>query len=105
MAQHSAADAAKKVAEAQKLSKSEPAKAESIYKEVLSKDPGSSDVAVKNYEAALMGLGELYRDQQNVNELTELVRTTRSVLSSFAKAKTAKLGEIILCTQPLGSSS
>lgn len=89
-----AAETAKKISEAQKLSKSEPAKAQSIYKDVLSKDPGSSDAAVKNYEAALMGLGELYRDQQNVNELAELVRTTRSVLSSFAKAKTAKLGRI-----------
>ncbi len=29
------------------------------------------------------------------NELAELVRTSRSVLSSFAKAKTAKLGTVV----------
>lgn len=87
-----ATDNAKRIEEAQKLAKSEPAKAKAIYQEVLSKDPGSSDAAVKNFETALVGLGELYRDQKKVNELAELVRQTRSVLSSFAKAKTAKLG-------------
>lgn len=87
-----ATDNAKRLEEAQKLAKSEPAKAKAIYQEVLSKDPGSSDVAVKNFETALVGLGELYRDQKKVNDLAELVRQTRSVLSSFAKAKTAKLG-------------
>ena len=39
-----------------------------------------------------MGLGEIYRDQRNANELAKLVTTSRSTLSSFAKAKTAKLG-------------
>ena len=87
-----ATDNAKRIEEAQKLAKSEPAKAKVIYQEVLSKDPGSSDAAVKNFETALVGLGELYRDQKKVNDLAELVRQTRSVLSSFAKAKTAKLG-------------
>lgn len=87
-----ATDNAKRIEEAQKLAKSDPAKAKAIYQEVLSKDPGSSDAAVKNFETALVGLGELYRDQKKVNELAELVRQTRSVLSSFAKAKTAKLG-------------
>lgn len=87
-----ATDNAKRIEEAQKLAKSEPAKAEATYQKVLSKDPGSSDAAVKSFETALVGLGELYRDQKKVNELAELVRQTRSVLSSFAKAKTAKLG-------------
>ncbi|OCK94287.1 PCI-domain-containing protein [Cenococcum geophilum 1.58] len=86
-----ATDNAKRIEEAQKLAKSEPAKAEATYQEVLSKDPGSSDAAVKSFETALVGLGELYRDQKKVDELAELVRQTRSVLSSFAKAKTAKL--------------
>lgn len=80
------------VEEARKLAKENPAEAERKHKEVLAKGPGSSDAAIRDYEAALMGLGELYRDHKRVNELAELVRTTRSVLSSFAKAKTAKLG-------------
>ena len=78
--------------EASKASKSQPAKAEALWKQVLSDDPGTGDAALRDYETALMGLGELYRDQKKPNELAELVRTSRSKLSSFAKAKTAKIG-------------
>jgi 26S proteasome regulatory subunit N6 len=87
------ADTSKRIAEAQKLAKSEPTKAEEIYKDVLSTDPGSNENAIKSYESALIGLGELYRDQKRVDALAELVKQARSVLSSFAKAKTSKLGE------------
>ena len=85
----------KRIDEAQKLAKTDPAQAENLYKEILSKGPGSGEVALREYETALMGLGELYRDEKKANELAELVRTSRSTLSSFAKAKTAKLGEHI----------
>ena len=87
-------DHTRRIVEAQKLAKTEPAKAEKLYKDILSKGPGSSEAALREYETALMGLGELYRDQKKPNELAELVQTSRSTLSSFAKAKTAKLGEI-----------
>lgn len=83
-----------RIQEAQKLSKTNPPKAEAIYEEILSKGPGSSEAAVREYETALMGLGELYSDTKRPNELANLVRTSRSTLSSFAKAKTAKLGRI-----------
>ena len=88
-------DSGKRIAEAQKLAKAEPQKAEQIYKEVLSTNPGSNETAIKNYETALVGLGGLFRDQKRVNALAELVKQTRSVLSSFAKAKTAKLGRFM----------
>ena len=78
--------------EAKALSKTDPSKAESLYHEVLSKGLESSDAALRDYEAALIGLGELYRDQKKPNELAELLKTSRSAFSSFAKAKTAKLG-------------
>ncbi|KAI4089377.1 MAG: hypothetical protein L6R37_008049 [Teloschistes peruensis] len=81
----------KRIAEAKKLAKSDPSKAESIYKDVLSKGPGSGEAALREYEAALMGLGKLYRDEKKPNELSELVTNSRSTLSSFAKAKTAKI--------------
>ncbi|KAI9891983.1 MAG: 26S proteasome regulatory subunit rpn6 [Vezdaea aestivalis] len=84
-------DETKRLEEAKKLSKSDPTKAIAIYKDLLSKGPGSSDAALRDYEVALMGLGEIYRDQKKPEELAELVRTSRSMLSSFAKAKTAKL--------------
>jgi 26S proteasome regulatory subunit N6 len=87
------AETSLRIAEAQKLAKSEPTKAEQVYKEVLATDPGSNETAIKNYESALVGLGELYRDQKRVDALSELVTQARSVLSSFAKAKTSKLGE------------
>ena len=81
-----------KIEEAKKIAKADPAKAESLYNEVLQKAPGSNEAALKNYEDALVGLGELYRDGKKADELAELVKTSRGTLSSFAKAKTAKLG-------------
>ncbi|KAL8712632.1 MAG: hypothetical protein Q9220_003163 [cf. Caloplaca sp. 1 TL-2023] len=86
-----AAAPSRRVAEAQKLAKSKPAEAESIYKDVLSKGPGSGEAALRDYEMALMGLGEIYRDEKKATELSELVTSSRSTLSSFAKAKTAKI--------------
>lgn len=78
--------------EAKKVSKSDPAQAEKLYKEVLSKPPGANDTASRDFESALIGLGELYRDHKKQQDLAELIRTSRQQLSSFAKAKTAKLG-------------
>jgi 26S proteasome regulatory subunit N6 len=85
-------DTTARIAEAQKLTQSDPTQAERIFKDVLSQDPGSNEAAIKNYESALVGLGELYRDQKRVDALAELVRQARSIMSSFAKAKTSKLG-------------
>jgi 26S proteasome regulatory subunit N6 len=81
-----------RILEAKELSKEQPSKAEAIYKDVLSKPPGSNEQALRDYENALGGLGELYREQKQTDELAELVKSSRSTLSSFAKAKTAKIG-------------
>lgn len=85
-------EVSQKITEAQSLSKPDPQKAEKIYKDILSKGPETGDASLHTYEAALIGLGKLYRDTNRPSELAELVRTSRSTLSSFAKAKTAKLG-------------
>jgi 26S proteasome regulatory subunit N6 len=54
-----------RVREAQKLAKSDPKKAAAIYQEIVSKPPSvTSDAAVREYEVALISLGELYRDQK-----------------------------------------
>ena len=82
-----------RIAEAKQLSKNHPTTAEEIYKEVLAKSPGANEAALRDYENALLGLGELYRDHKKTDELADLVTTSRSTLSSFAKAKTAKLGK------------
>lgn len=53
------------VKEAQALASTDPRKAEAIYKEIISKPPSvTSDAAVKEYETALISLGELYRDEK-----------------------------------------
>lgn len=81
------------IAEAKKVAKDDPAESEKLYKRVLSQAPGANDAASRDYEDALLGLGELYKSYKKQKELSELVKTSRTTLSSFAKAKTAKLGE------------
>jgi len=58
------ADSAK-IQEAKKLAKTEPRKAETQYKEIISTPPSiTSEAAVREYETALVSLGELYRDEK-----------------------------------------
>lgn len=83
-------DNAKRIEEA-KASK-DAAKSEKVYKDILSKPPGSNDRAVRDFESALVALGELYRDQKRTDDLASLISQTRDVLTSFTRAKTAKLG-------------
>lgn len=83
---------AKRVEEAKKLSKDQPQKAEQIYKDILSKPPGTNERAVCDFENALTGLGELYRDGKRTEDLANLIQQTRDSLSGFARAKIAKLG-------------
>lgn len=85
-------DNTKRIEEAKKLAKDQPKKSEEIYKDVLSQGAGQSDASVRNYENALSGLGELYRDQKRTDDLAQLVQQVQNVVSSFAKAKTQKLG-------------
>jgi 26S proteasome regulatory subunit N6 len=54
-----------RIQEAQKLAKSDPRKAEAIYKDIISKAPSTtSDAATREYESALISLGEIYRDEK-----------------------------------------
>lgn len=86
-------DDAVKIEEAKKLSKTNPGQAEAILKGIISQGPSTNEKSLKNYDDALMGLGELYRDEKKADDLAELITTSRSKLSSFAKAKSAKLGK------------
>lgn len=59
-----------RVQAAQKLAKTDPRKAEAAFKEITSKAPRSgSDAATREYEAALISLGQLYRDEKSVPAL------------------------------------
>ena len=92
---------AERIAEAQKVVKKDPETAEATYKDVLQRDPGTNDAALRNFETALIGLGELYRTQNRVDDLADLIRQSRSALSQFARAKTSKLGTSISgCSLP-----
>jgi 26S proteasome regulatory subunit N6 len=100
-----------RIIEAQEAAKTDSRRAELLYQDILSKTPSATnDAAVREYETALVKLGELYRDEtyvtlynlyvprltgfnRRVPELVNLITTSRTVLSSFAKAKTAKLGK------------
>lgn len=87
--------ASERIEGAKSLASKDPAKAEQIYRDVLSGGIGKTESASRDYEAALVGLGELYRDNKKAHELAELIKTSRDAFSSFAKAKTAKLGEFL----------
>jgi hypothetical protein len=76
------------------LAKQDKAKAASSYQQILSEGPGSSEASSRDYEQALIGLAGLYRDDKRPQEIAELINTSRDTFSSFAKAKTAKLGRI-----------
>ncbi|PWZ02218.1 putative 26S proteasome non-atpase regulatory subunit Rpn6 [Testicularia cyperi] len=69
---------------------------ERILKSILSQQPASqssqnNEAFLKEQESALLRLGELYRDTKNANALADIVRSSRTFMSSIAKAKTAKL--------------
>ncbi|KAL6855191.1 26S proteasome regulatory subunit rpn6 [Amphichorda felina] len=81
-----------RVQAAQKLVKTDPRKAEAAFKEITAKVPSAgSDAATREYEAALISLGQLYRDERKTQELVNLIKESRAVFSSFAKAKSSKL--------------
>ena len=62
-----AAGDSSRVQEAQKIAKTDPSKAEAIYKEIVSQAPAAtSDAATREYEQALISLGELYKDEKLV---------------------------------------
>lgn len=84
-------DNSKRIEEAK--ASNDAAKKEKVYKDILSQSPGSNDRAVRDFETALLSLGELYRDQKRTDDLAALITQTRDVLTQFARAKTAKLGK------------
>ena len=60
-----AAADSERVQEAKKLATTSPSKAEAVYKDIISKPPSvTSEAAIREYEVALIALGELYRDQK-----------------------------------------
>ena len=52
--------------QAQALAKSEPTRAEALYKEILKKPASDNAEELRHQETALVKLGELYRDQKYI---------------------------------------
>ncbi|KAF8886857.1 PCI-domain-containing protein [Gymnopilus junonius] len=94
------------LAKADSLLKTDPAQAEVLYKQVLSassaqKTQGHDEqdhaAALRHQEAAIVKLGELYRDQKyECVGSAEVITQSRAFMSSTAKAKTAKLIQTLL---------
>jgi 26S proteasome regulatory subunit N6 len=60
-----AAGESSRVQEAQQIAKTDPRKAEETYKDIVSKAPSAgSDAATREYEQALISLGELYTNEK-----------------------------------------
>lgn len=89
-------DTAKRIEEARKSSKTSPSESEKTFKDVISRGPGTTDSSGRDFESALMGLGELYRDQVRAKELADLIEHIKSELSNLPKAKTAKIGTCVI---------
>lgn len=81
-----------RIQEVRDLAKQDPSKAANSYQTILSEGPGSTEASSRDYEQALIGLGELYRNAKKPQDIADLIKTSRDTFSSFAKAKTAKLG-------------
>lgn len=81
-----------RILEVQERAKQDPSGAANSYQKILSEGPGSTEASSRDYEQALIGLGELYRDAKKPQDIADLIKTSRDTFSSFAKAKTAKLG-------------
>lgn len=75
------------------MAKQDASKVSSSYQSILAEGPGATEGSSRDYEHALIGLAELYRDAKKPHEIAELIKTSRDTFSSFAKAKTAKLGK------------
>ncbi|KAJ3052733.1 26S proteasome regulatory subunit rpn6 [Rhizophlyctis rosea] len=85
------------ISEAEELAKSNPEKAIAIYKGILEDDAsGTGEENIRNKETAVLKLAELYKTQQRPQDLAELIRKSRTFLSSISKAKTAKVVRTLL---------
>ncbi|KAG8738743.1 26S proteasome regulatory subunit rpn6 [Ceratobasidium sp. 414] len=80
--------------EANTAVKTDPQRAEQVYKSLLDAKAANDD-ELRYQETALVRLGRLYQDSSlgwsNAQGLAELVTASRAFMSSTAKAKTAKL--------------
>lgn len=89
-----------RIQEVRDQAKQDPSTAAKSYQKILAEGPGSTEASSRDYEHALIGLGQLHRDAKKPQEIADLIKTSRDTFSSFAKAKTAKLGKKVSLDTP-----
>ncbi|CAG8463432.1 1366_t:CDS:10 [Funneliformis caledonium] len=82
--------------QAEELVKTYPVEAEQIYKKILAQNAGNNDNLARDQELALVKLGELYRDYRKPNDLSNLIRSSRTFMASIVRAKTAKIVKTLI---------
>ncbi|CAG8521487.1 9787_t:CDS:10 [Paraglomus brasilianum] len=82
--------------EAEDLAKTSPEKAELLYTNILAQNAGNDETVIRQQEQALVKLGELYRDHRKAEQLSQLIRSSRTFMSSIARAKTAKIVKTLI---------
>ncbi|GHJ85268.1 hypothetical protein NliqN6_1670 [Naganishia liquefaciens] len=87
------------LARADALVSTDPAQAETLYKQILS-EKAADDEGLREQETALLRLGAIYKASGNAEALAELVTQSRSFMSNIAKAKTAKLIRTLIDSFP-----
>ncbi|GAA5983039.1 hypothetical protein JCM11641_004699 [Rhodosporidiobolus odoratus] len=76
------------------LDSSDPA---SALKDLIHQEAGPNDDSLlRDKEQAILNLATTYRDQQNVEALSSVIRDSRPLVQHLAKAKTAKLIRTLL---------
>ncbi|ODN87098.1 26S proteasome regulatory subunit N6 [Cryptococcus wingfieldii CBS 7118] len=88
--------------QADDVASTSPQRAEELYRELLNNNQ-VDESSLRDKESALLKLGSLFKDQNRVNDLAELVTASRSFMSQVAKAKTAKIIRGLLDMFPVES--
>ncbi|CAG80786.1 hypothetical protein B0I72DRAFT_114251 [Yarrowia lipolytica] len=65
--------------------------AEKLYREILDQKAGTNEKSIQIQESALINLGTLYASNNKPQDLADLIHTSLTVMSGFAKSKTAKI--------------
>ncbi|KAG5361341.1 putative 26S proteasome regulatory subunit rpn6 [Yarrowia sp. C11] len=67
------------------------AEAEKLYREILDQKASNNEKSIQIQETALINLGTLYASNNKPQDLADLIHTSLTVMSGFAKSKTAKI--------------
>ncbi|RKP25991.1 PCI domain-containing protein [Syncephalis pseudoplumigaleata] len=73
------------------LSEVQPDKAAELYRQVLDDASEKTEEQLKHKETAIIKLGGVFKQQRDAVAMAELIRSSRVLMGSIAKAKSAKI--------------